>query len=97
MKNYSRKRHLAKLLTDGKNQQKLKSLGVSPQKEPDSWALRYQRDEITGAALSSDEEKDLLQRQLLLNNMEKLLSMANKAYGEIYSSPKAARIQPMIK
>ncbi|NMB41573.1 MAG: DNA repair protein RecN [Firmicutes bacterium] len=87
------KRHLAKLFDRWeKIRQKLKSLGVSPQERARQLELlRYQRDEITGAALSSDEEKDLLQRQLLLNNMEKLLSMANKAYGEIYSSPKAAR------
>ena len=48
--------------------------------------LRFQRDEISAASLSIDEEKSLRERLLLLDNMEKLLSAVNRAYTQIYGN-----------
>ncbi len=75
------------VLFDGqeKVKRKLKTLGTSPQERARRLELlRYQMDEIVEAALSPDDEENLSQRLLLLDNMEKLLSMANRAYSEIY-------------
>ena len=64
---------------------KLKSFGTSEgERERAIELLRYQRDEILAASLDGLEEESLRQRLLLLDNMEKLLDMANRAYGEIY-------------
>jgi DNA repair protein RecN (Recombination protein N) len=73
-----------------KVRQKLKSRGTSPEERARQLELlRYQRDEILNAALNPGEEESLSQRLLLLNSMEKLLSMANRAYTEIYGGEEA--------
>ncbi len=65
--------------------QKLKTLGTNEaERERAMDLLRYQRDEIFSAALEEDEEENLRQRLMLLDNMEMLLNMANRCYGEIY-------------
>jgi len=65
--------------------QKLKDLGISEaQRERALDLLRFQLDEITAAALDEAEEENLTQRLLVLDHMERLISMANRAYGEIY-------------
>ncbi len=65
--------------------QSLQSLGMSEtERERKLELLRYQRDEIMAAKLDEAEEESLRQRLMLLDNMEKLLNMANRAYGEIY-------------
>lgn len=64
---------------------KLKKLGTTPEERARQLELlHYQSDEIVEAALSAEEEETLGQRLQLLNNMEKLLAMANRAYNEIY-------------
>ncbi len=69
-----------------KTKEKWQSLGVSlEERERRLEFLTYQRDEIKDAALSAEEEENLLQRVLFLDNMEKLLSVSNRAYHELYS------------
>lgn len=73
-----------------KVRQKLKSRGISPEERTGQLELlRFQRDEILKAAISPGEEESLSQRLLLLNNLERLLSMANRAYSEIYGGEEA--------
>jgi len=65
--------------------QKLKDLGISEaQRERALDLLRFQLDEINAAALDEAEEENLTQRLLVLDHMERLINMANRAYGEIY-------------
>lgn len=64
---------------------RLKSLGENArERERNLDLLRFQLDEILAAALDEKEEEELKQRLLLLDNMEKLLNMANNVYGELY-------------
>jgi DNA repair protein RecN (Recombination protein N) len=68
-----------------KMKEKLRSLGAAPEeREKQLEILTYRRDEIKDAALSTEEEEALAQRMLLLDNMEKLLTVVNKAYLELY-------------
>ena len=86
------KKRLAELFANWERvRQKLKSLGISREERARQLELlRYQSDEINKAELNPGEEETLSQRLLLLNNMEKLLSMANRAYAEIYGGEAAA-------
>ncbi|MGI6309039.1 MAG: DNA repair protein RecN [Dethiobacteria bacterium] len=71
-------------------QKKLKSRGSSPEERKRKMELlAYQRDEILAASLCPEEEESLKQRLLLLDNMEKLHTMANRAYFEIYGGENA--------
>ncbi|NLJ55925.1 MAG: DNA repair protein RecN [Firmicutes bacterium] len=71
-------------------QKKLKVRGASPEERKRKLELLiFQRDEILEASLTAAEEESLQQRLLLLNNMEKLHTMASRAYFEIYSSDNA--------
>lgn len=66
-------------------QRQLSSLGHNEgERERTLDLLRYQRNEIEAAALDENEEESLRRRLSLLDNTEKLLSMANMAYNQIY-------------
>ncbi len=65
--------------------QKLKPIGTNDaERERKIDLLRFQKDEIMAAALNEEEETNLRQRLTLLDNVQKLLEIANRAYGEIY-------------
>lgn len=91
------KKRLAELFANWERvRQKLKSLGISREERARQLELlRYQSDEINKAELNPGEEETLSRRLLLLNNMEKLLSMANRAYAEIYGG-EAATSSPVF-
>jgi len=82
------KRHMVELINRRqKIREKLNEHGISPQQRARQLEmLRFQRDEISAASLSIDEEKSLRERLLLLDNMEKLLSAVNRAYTQIYGN-----------
>ena len=64
---------------------KLSSIGVNDaERERKLDLLRFQKDEIMAAALNEEEETILRQRLILLDNVQKLLDIANRAYSEIY-------------
>lgn len=64
---------------------KLKSFGKNNvEREKNLELLRFQRDEIAAARLDQAEEDNLGRRLLLLDNMEKLIKLVDRAYGEIY-------------
>jgi DNA repair protein RecN (Recombination protein N) len=66
---------------------KLNERGISPrERERRLEMLRFQRDEIHDASIAADEENSLRERLLVLDNMEKLLFTANRAYNQIYGN-----------
>ncbi len=65
--------------------QKLKLLGRNKdEREKKLELLRFQRDEITAARLDEAEEENLNRRLMVLDHMESLLNLVNRAYMEIY-------------
>ena len=65
---------------------KLQSLGKNAgERKNQLELLSYQYDEIMGAALSQEEEENLTGRLYLLDNLEKILSVVQDAYTEVYS------------
>jgi len=86
------KKRLSKLFENWEGiRKKLKELGLSPEERIRRLEfLRFQRDEIIKADLKPNEEEELNKRLFFLNNMEKLLAMANRAYAELYGGEEAA-------
>ncbi|NLX91041.1 MAG: DNA repair protein RecN [Firmicutes bacterium] len=73
------------------SQKKLQSLGKnSAERKNKLELLLYQYQEITEASLSEKEENDLNRRLSILDNLEKMLHIVQRAYTEIYSGSENA-------
>lgn len=56
----------------------------------------FQLKEIREAALQPGEDQELAQREKLLANAEKLSTLVNQAYTDIYSGDEANQLEPLI-
>ncbi len=92
------KKAVGEIYTGWQNAKKeLASLGKdSAERERKIDIATFQLKEIRDAALQPGEDEELAKREKLLANAEKLSTLVNQVYADIYSGDEASLIEPLI-